>query len=228
MVDWAGFERMNRLLHFVESVRIEIKVREVEPGSGSRVASGNGGPILSFGCGRVLVFFINARQQPVSPRLVERHKGICLRARFVFPTAYHPRCFRVELSKIGPRLRAFGIQFHRPLKRQSYFLGKSRCRENSRAVGLLAVGSSEPEMVDALLRRKTYRMFARRDRVVPFVHHEIGAAKQIVQLSLARIMLYLLFKPNDRFIDMTRSEKLLRGLRSIYRLQGQEKQQEQK
>ncbi len=88
------------------------------------------------------------------------------------------------------------------LESNATFLPQSGGGEKSGAVGLLAINATKPEIMKAILWIEIAGAFAVGDPAIPFFHHEVGAAEQVVTACVVGRLMHLLLQHLHGFIDM--------------------------
>src|SRR6266571_927282 len=173
------------------------------------MTGGDIGAIFSLSDGGVLFLDGDSGEHPVRYGRGESHQSIGLSARFIFASADNTRRFQIEFRQIGASFPTLRIQFHGAFKGGANLLGESRRGKKSRAVSLLSINATEPEIVKALLRIEVARALAGSNAPVPLLNHEVRAAKQVVGFCVVGSAADLLLQRLNRLIRVTGRKKFL-------------------
>src|ERR1700749_3711392 len=109
------------------------------------------------------VVFVFLRQAPL--KLVRLCRSMLFESLgytlcLLLTSAHNPRGRCVEVPQVRERIDIFAIELNRSLKLVPHLLRESICLYGVNAVGLFAIGATEPEVISAFRRHKPNRGFA--------------------------------------------------------------------
>src|SRR5690242_20518742 len=91
-------------------------------------------------------------------------------------------------------------------------LGETGGGHPTRAIGLLAVNSSQPEVILAVVWRERNCFLARGDATVPFAQRGVGAAHQVVRQCVVRVLGEVRMKNVKRLVHVAGGDQRWRAL----------------
>src|SRR5215472_4964540 len=114
---------------------------------------------------------------------VHLHQFLDVRLSLLFPSAHHPRRAAIKFDQYLPRRKIPGIQFDCALKFLPRLLGQRNGGEPSGMIGLFSVSSSQPFVIDGILRIDLDRFLCAANRRVVLLQLQVALRQQ--QLNFA-------------------------------------------
>src|ERR1700751_5350975 len=152
MIHRSSLDLMQGLFHVIETIDVTKEDGELSPCPNTRMSGCNGGAILALGRAVVFVFLGDLCIHPDGRWGIKSTNCLGLLLGFVFPAAHYARRREVELSQVFPGFPVSGIEFNGTLESGATLLAQSCGRKKSGAVRLLAINTTEPDIVKAVLR----------------------------------------------------------------------------
>ena len=115
-------------------------------------------------------------------------KRFGLGARLIFAAADNAGGFKVELGEIGACFPIVGREFDGAFEFRANFLGETGRAHKTCVIRLFAVDSTQPQMIETVMRIESDGFFAGRNSGVPRSQFEVSAAEQIVSLRRGRAL----------------------------------------
>ena len=135
MIEAAGLQAVEGLLHLIEAVGVAIEAGKVKPGARAILTGGDGGAEFLLGQCGIFLFLGDACPHPVRHGRIERDEPFCLGTCFVFAAADDCGGFQVKLGEVGARFPTLGRELDGAFefRREPFPPGQMACRKPERS-----------------------------------------------------------------------------------------------
>src|SRR5271155_1293995 len=210
MIERTRLQRSQRVIHIVEPAVVAIEAGNIEPRSRPAVAGVDGGAIFLFCADDVFVLLGDPSFYPMSHGGIQRRDLFRLSARFVLAAADDSGSFQIELRQISASFPTARIELDGAFELGVNLLCQAGGPEKAGVIRLLSVDSSQPEVVQTIVRSEFNCFLAGGNAGIPGAKLEVCTADEVIRLR-CRSTLNLLLEDLHRFINTPGREKVLRG-----------------